>query len=419
MSLQEAKSVLGFPPGASPTPEEINKAFKARVMENHPDRGGSHEKMVEVNVAKDILDGKGRATWQPDRSPKPPSWSGAGPYKRDPREQKKVEFDATIEGQDFAKAMGDSGAPAGVEWKFVSVPEYYWETTSHPGHKIWVLYGQTDQKHIFLGLKERGESAGGVLTDKGFTKIMQDWQSSMIDIPVSQNVAKIAPKYLKAVGMAWADAKPKNGPRKYVAWPGGKPTEAIMHKIPRSGGAALKDILTGTGLLNDDDPSVAGRKSVVEVYTKYSKERYEKAKKLKAEGKVKSLDAADQYDFFVRVNGKDCQLEDDTIVKMKRSFIPWVLSWEVSEGRPKNLTRMTGRGMLKFDAGTAIRELANCLTGEPSWLHISLEKAAEEYEPEVPKTAAWVDVRLQTTLKQASEALGVSMMELFHELHGV
>jgi hypothetical protein len=172
-------------------------------------------------------------------------------------------------------------------------------------------------------------------------------------------------------------------------------------------------------MLNDDDPSVIGRKSVVEIYTKYSKERYERAKKLRAEGKLKMVNNAHQYDFFVRVNGKECKLEDDTITAMERAFIPYVLEWKISEGAPKNLTRMRGRGFAQTDAHAAISELSKCLTGEPSWLHIALEKAAEEYESDpVGKTAQWFDVREQTTLKTASEALGVPMYELFSQLFG-
>lgn len=60
MSAQEAKAILGFPPHSDPSPTEIAKAYKAKAVENHPDRGGSHEKMVEINVAKEILEGKRR-----------------------------------------------------------------------------------------------------------------------------------------------------------------------------------------------------------------------------------------------------------------------------------------------------------------------------------------------------------------------
>jgi hypothetical protein len=383
MSLPEAKAVLGFPPTANPSAEEISKAYKAKVFENHPDKGGDPKKMVDVNVAKDILDGKSRATWVPEPAPR--------------RERPKpVEPDAVMEGQDFAKAWANSGAPANTDWKFVSIPEYYWPSSSHPGHQVWVLYGQTDQKHIFLAFKKRAEGAGTMPTDMGErTKIMEDWQSSMVDVPRSQDLVKVVPKYLRQIGTAWTDAKPKP-PRKFVMWPGGKPTEHILQKIPRAGGVGLKDILLGAGLLSDGDPSAAGRKSVVEVFTKTSLERLNRMKALKAEGKLKSLNVSHYYDFFVRVNGKTEQLSDDTIEKMERRFIPWVMGWDnIGEGRAKNLTRMRP-GRLKYDAGASIRELANCLTSEPSWLHIALEKAAEEYETEESaKTAAKVAARFQ------------------------
>lgn len=399
MSMSEAKQILGFPPTYNPTPEEVTKAYREMAFKHHPDRGGDPSKMVEVNVAKDLLQGKGRATWTPEPAP-----------RRQPPPQ--AEPDATLEGQTFEAAMADSGVPANVEWKFVSIPEWYWETSQHPGHRVWTLYGQTDQKHVFLAIKERGESAGTISTDQGRVKIMEDWQTSEIDVPISQDLLKIAPKYIKMIGTGWLDAKPKPA-RKFVAWPGGKPTKAIITHLPRSGGTSLKDILVGTGVLNNDDPSVAGRKSVVEVFTKYSKERLDRARKLQAEGKKKMVTNADQYDFFVRVNGKTEKLEDDTIDKMIRSFIPFAMNWEISEGQPKNLTRMRGprSNRLKYDAGSAIRELANCLTGEPSWLHIALERAAEEWE-EVPKTAF---IRLAATmpLDEVAVYTGESLAEVY------
>lgn len=415
MSLQEAKAILGFPPGAAPTPEEISKAYKRKAIENHPDRGGTHEKMVEVNVAKDVLEGKSRATWTPEPAP-----------RRERPKPAPVEYGATLKGASFDEAYGSAGIPASVEWKFISIPEWYWPSSNHPGHRVWCLYGQNEQKHVFLAFKERGESAGGVwLDDQGkqappgtgkFTKIEQDWQSSLIEIPIAQNVAKIAPKYLKEVGTSWADgAKPKP-PKKFVAWPGGKPTDTIIGKIPRSGGASLKDILVGTGLLSDEDPEVAGRKSVVEIFTKSSKERYERAKKLKAEGKLKQINAAHQYDFFVRVNGKTEKLDDDTITKMERVFIPWVMSWEVTEGAPKNLTRMRG-GRFKHGPAEAIRELANCLTGEPSWLHIAMEKAAEEYED--PVKTAMLALRDGYTLFEGARIAGMTPYDFFREVSRV
>jgi len=114
-------------------------------------------------------------------------------------------------------------------------------------------------------------------------------------------------------------------------------------------------------------------------------------KALKEAGKLRFLSSASQYDFFVRVNGKTEQLEDDTIIKMERSFIPGAMSWEISEGRPKVITRMRPadrRNLFKHSAGSALQDLLECLTGEPAWLKTALEKAVAEYSEEEPKTAS-------------------------------
>ncbi|HVX83825.1 MAG TPA: DnaJ domain-containing protein [Phycisphaerae bacterium] len=46
-------AILGIAPGA--TAEEIRLAFLHKAMECHPDRGGTHEKMVELSEAVEIL----------------------------------------------------------------------------------------------------------------------------------------------------------------------------------------------------------------------------------------------------------------------------------------------------------------------------------------------------------------------------
>lgn len=55
MSLDEAKRILGLPKSGMPTPAELTKAFRTKVFDTHPDRGGDSKKMVEVNVARDYL----------------------------------------------------------------------------------------------------------------------------------------------------------------------------------------------------------------------------------------------------------------------------------------------------------------------------------------------------------------------------
>jgi hypothetical protein len=52
-AMLNAYSVLGVPPNASE--DEIKRAWRALALQNHPDRGGSHGKMVDINNAKDRL----------------------------------------------------------------------------------------------------------------------------------------------------------------------------------------------------------------------------------------------------------------------------------------------------------------------------------------------------------------------------
>jgi curved DNA-binding protein CbpA len=58
MTPEEAREVLGFPPYYVPTDAELNKAVRTRARDAHPDKGGTEQAMVEINVAKEVLEGK-------------------------------------------------------------------------------------------------------------------------------------------------------------------------------------------------------------------------------------------------------------------------------------------------------------------------------------------------------------------------
>jgi curved DNA-binding protein CbpA len=91
ITLEKARQILGLPPGVNPTPDELKRIYRMKSLAAHPDRGGSPDAMREVNEAYDILTGKAKpATYDfrtpPPRPQNPPPWQGAGPYKRDPRD---------------------------------------------------------------------------------------------------------------------------------------------------------------------------------------------------------------------------------------------------------------------------------------------------------------------------------------------
>lgn len=421
MTVPEAKKILGLPAGAV-TKEELNKAYRSKAIENHPDRGGDHMKMVEINVAKDkvlkdLESGGSGGKWAP------PSWDGAGPYKRDPRPPKWQDDPETkiVEGQPFAQAWSSSGAPPNTEWKFVSNPVYYWGPKSfYPSHAIWVLYGTTETKHVFLAFKRRAESNGVIPTDEHGPKthFNEDWQSSSVELPIGQPALKVIPKYIKSLATSWADgASPSKFPTKFTAWPGGHPTETILNKIHHRGGVTLKDILLGTGVVQEGSPGVGDRKTQVEVITRYNQEKSKANREALHAKKIPHFSVIHQYDFFVRVNGKEQILAQDTLEKMEKKFIPWVIGWDkIDDNRVFNLTKKRG-GFLKMDAATSILALVECLTSEPSWVHIGLEKAAEEYESE-SKTASLFRIASEMSHEDAAKQVGLSPYDLFRAMLG-
>lgn len=54
LTVREAAALLGVDVNASPA--DVKKAFARAALANHPDRGGDHEKMVQVNRAKEAFD---------------------------------------------------------------------------------------------------------------------------------------------------------------------------------------------------------------------------------------------------------------------------------------------------------------------------------------------------------------------------
>ena len=49
----EARALLGV--GLAATPDEIRAAYRRKIAEAHPDRGGSHERAARLTAARDTL----------------------------------------------------------------------------------------------------------------------------------------------------------------------------------------------------------------------------------------------------------------------------------------------------------------------------------------------------------------------------
>ena len=148
MTYEQAKGILGFPPGSRPSPEEIKKNYLKLVRENHPDRGGSTEKMRDINVAKDIVDGK-QTPDVPNYGYSPPAPAPPDPPKPTTRDYYN-DLDYT-----FEEAFKRAKIPADTYWAWVS--PIYEVPAALDGFKGeaegWVLYGRTNKYHVFVAVQ--------------------------------------------------------------------------------------------------------------------------------------------------------------------------------------------------------------------------------------------------------------------------
>ena len=400
MSLDQAKETLGFPSSYDPTPEEIRKAWRELAFKNHPDRGGDLDRMVEVNVAKDVLEGKGRDSWTPDRSPPPPRPRPAPPPP--------VEPDVIMEGNTFEKAWAENTPPTTTEWKFVSSYEFFQQDYTII-HRVWSLYGVTDSKHIFCAIKYRPEVQGIFMRDGKRTKALERWDVSFIEAPIKQDLNKIAQKSLKSVSTSWSDGASPKPPKKFSLWKWGRPTDEILKKIQYNAGISLKDILVSIGAAAEGTRKTIVAMSFLE----------NKAKRLKLRSEGKPVYQGDAIDVILHINGKEVMLEDGTILKMKRMVFPYVIGWDniVPGHRPINITSKRGGSWGKANAADSLKLILDSLTTEPSWVATALEKAVGEYSSETKK-AAFFDVRSEMTLRQAAMVLNTSMYDVFNTIHG-
>lgn len=180
MSVPEAKEALGFKPSDEPTADEIAKAYKNLAFKHHPDRGGDPSKMVELNVAKDVLEGKQK-----------PSGPGSGPVyqnqtytTRRPDPPKPVHIS-------FHDAMQFGKVPtSGVSWKFKTD-----SGSDHMGDRSetgYVVYGKSDHEHVFVAVFHIHD-IGNAFEPKD----IDQYQMWVKKVPLSQDLSSVGPKVIR------------------------------------------------------------------------------------------------------------------------------------------------------------------------------------------------------------------------------
>jgi len=290
MTLEEAKGILGIPSTVSPTTVDVEKAWRQKSLENHPDRGGSHEKMVEVNVAREVLEGKRTPSYQRPE----PSWTP--PPTPVPRREPPKPIEVS-----FMEAKQKAGVPTNATWIFItdSINAGYSSDEFSNRQTGQVLYGKTDSKHVFVGMEymHRAEMFIGGAPSQSI------WNMKVYMYPLTRPLSELA---AMVISLAVKDFEYINGKRfngKVWMVPDNLPfSEKVLHVHGKA--IPLKMALVQLGELPEDDPSVAGRKKVIEFV--FGGGDYQESYETRGMG-------------FIVIDGKEFPLSKEDFVKFKRA----------------------------------------------------------------------------------------------------
>ncbi len=317
MSLEKAKEVLGFPPTSTPSSDEISKAYREKAFQVHPDRGGDPDVMVELNVAKDLLSGKGRPTYERAPSSEPATYEAPARPEKD-----EVSFN---------DAKTKAGIPADVDWKFVTDTQRgtgYSSDEFYRSETYWVAYGQTKTHHVFVGMSHKAYAqyfAGSRTPDRDI------WFMKLVDGPIKGDEGT-TPAWLYGQVMRvlkLIDFKGRFNSKIVDAkeW-------TFKEKRPTGTAMSIKNWLAETGEVDKDDPRVQSRKIVVEIM--FSDSWDEKP------GYAKAKYGRDYELITLIVNGKAYPLkeEDTKLITHKFSVKKEIFGDSVYDGTKKQVTRM-------------------------------------------------------------------------------
>ncbi len=317
MSLDQAREVLGLQ-SQSPSNEEIEKAWKKKALEHHPDRGGDPEKMKEVNVARDILTGERR----PDRTPTTSAPSNQGTSYRPRTEYKPPERKTVTREQAVAPYKS---VLADVKWLFRSstnrsANSYHGDESSYTDTTVVFVGMKPAGDLIFLALRETHKSdydgsgyaiaTAKVLHGPDAAKLKE---ATTIGRRISEAIAAVggAGRFNNKVYDLQGTTFDVNS----SSW-------SYVHSAKKM---RLKDWLVNQGVVDATEPSVANRKNTV-IALYHDEGGYSTTRKTWVE---------------LIVNGKSEHLdENDMALLRKFSIMRFIFGYSYSNESKKTLNRI-------------------------------------------------------------------------------
>ena len=272
MSMDEAKAKLGFPPNSNPSEQEIKQAYREKVRErmraealpgHHTDDSDPNvQALKELNVAKDILDGKAAPGGRPTYRRGPVEDDAPSPSPKQPQYKPPPSITVT-----FDEATSKAGIPSGVEWLFVTPMQRSkagWSGNSSGKSSFAIVaYGRTDSQHVFLAALNKTEYSDFVLG--GYSNNI--WTAKSFEYPIKgddgTNPAWLYGKVVKALKDIGFDGRFNSKVIDGKGW-------VVKERLPTGSEVSIKHWLVNSGQVAGDAASVAGRKQVVELIVEQS-----------------------------------------------------------------------------------------------------------------------------------------------------
>lgn len=361
MSLSEAKAVLGFPPDASPSPDEIKRVYRQKSFENHPDRGGDPKKMVEINVAKDVLEGRSQPTYEPSTG----GYGGGGGWGAPPPTQTRWEPPAPEEEVTFEEAKSQGGVPGNVDWLFVT--DYH--SSGYSSDEFlnratgWVAVGQTDKEWVFAAVEHYMREDYVVGTRRG--KIDR-YKITTHKVPKGQPIT--ARFFYGEVVKAWKrfEELEKKFNSKVI------PAEGWAFKStpPNGRSLSIKNFLFNSGMMSEEE-AAAPRKYKIDVINRGLP--FDKRNNPPSDYYTPKY--GDPLKLILVINGKEYDLSKQATEKLYRlrvkgkDFMKWMFGEYYYGGEVKVLT-------LKREGKEVMAWMADNLPGLAPWVVEALKAAS-------------------------------------------